>query len=87
MQENTWEKKLTSDMQRVLTPVHPSDSFRQHLRNNLQLAGQQQSAQRALRFQQPAHVNYWVIGAATLGVAVAAGSMIAWAIRSRMLFH
>ncbi len=83
MQETFWEEKMASNMRRVLTPVQPSDSFRQHLRTNLQLAGQQQAAQRAMRLQRPAHVNYWVLGAAALGVTVAAGSMIAWAIRSR----
>lgn len=87
MQENLWEEKLTSNMQRVLTPVHPSDSFRNHLKTNLRLAGQQQTQQRALRLRRPAHVNYWVLGAAALGVTVAAGSMIAWAIRSRIIPH
>lgn len=85
MQDNFWEEQLASNMRRVLTPVRPSDSFRQHLRTNLELAGQQQAAQRALRLQQSAHLNYWVLGAAALGVTVAAGSMIAWAIRSRGL--
>lgn len=85
MQDNVWEEQLASNMRRVLTPVHPSDSFRQHLRTNLQLAGQQQASQRALRLQRAPHVNYWVLGAAALGVTVAAGSMIAWAIRSRGL--
>ncbi len=74
-------------MKRVLTPVQPSDSFRQQLRTNLELAGQQQAAQRAMRLQRPAYLNYWVLGAAALGVTVAAGSMIAWAIRSRVLPH
>lgn len=87
MQENYWEEQLQSNMRRVLTPVQPSDSFRQHLRSNLQLAGQQQAAQRAMRIQRPAYVNYWVLGAAALGVTVAAGSMIAWAIRARALPH
>jgi hypothetical protein len=87
MHDNYWEEQLASNMRRVLTPVHPSDSFRQHLRSNLQLAGQQQAAQRALRLQKPAFVNYWVLGAAALGVTVAAGSMIALAIRSRSIAH
>jgi hypothetical protein len=85
MHNQYWEEQLASNMKRVLTPVHPSDSFRQHLRSNLQLAGQQQAQQRALRLQRPGYVNYWVLGAAALGVTVAAGSMIAWAIRSRAL--
>lgn len=84
MQDNYWEEQLTSNMRRVLTPVHPSDSFRTHLRTNLQLAGQQQAQQRAMRLQRPTHVNYWVLGAAALGVTVAAGSVLAWAIRSRV---
>jgi hypothetical protein len=87
MQDNFWEEQLTSNMRRVLTPIHPSDAFRQHLRTNLQLAGQQQAAQRAMRLQHPAHMNYWMLGAAALGVTVAAGSMIAWAIRSRGYTH
>ncbi len=87
MQDNFWEEQLASNMRRVLTPVHPSDSFRNHLKTNLQLAGQQQAQQRAMRLQRPTHVNYWVLGAAALGITVAAGSMIAWAIRSRVLPH
>lgn len=87
MQDNAWEQNLELNMQRVLTPVHPSASFRSHLRSNLQLAGQQQAAQRAMQLRHPQHVNYWVLGAAALGVTVAAGSMLAWAIRSRTLMH
>jgi hypothetical protein len=87
MQENYWEEQLASNMRRVLTPVHPSDSFRSHLKANLQLAGQQQAQLRAQRLRRGAPVNYWVLGAAALGVTVAAGSMIAWAIRSRGLPH
>lgn len=85
MQDTLWEEALESRVKRVLTPVHPSPSFRAHLRHNLQLAGQQQAAQRALQLYRPQHVNYWVLGAAALGVTVAAGSMIAWALRARML--
>jgi hypothetical protein len=85
MQENGWEQSLESSVQRVLTPVHPSASFREHLRSNLQLAGQQQAAQRAMQLRRPQPVNYWVLGAAALGITVAAGSMIAWAIRTRVL--
>ncbi|GIL14895.1 MAG: hypothetical protein BroJett039_00680 [Chloroflexota bacterium] len=83
MQDNLWEEQLALTMRRTLTPTHPSDSFRKHLRANLQLAGQQQATRRALRMRQPQPVNYWVLGAAALGLTVAAGSMIAWAIRAR----
>jgi len=85
MQDTSWEESLESRMKRVLTPVSPSPSFRAHLRHNLELAGQQQAAQRAMQLRRPQHVNYWVLGAAALGVTVAAGSMIAWALRARML--
>ncbi len=85
MQDQSWEKNLEWNMQSVLTPVHPSAAFRSHLRSNLQMAGQQQAAQRAMRLQHPRHVNYWVLGAAALGITVAAGSMLAWMIRSRLL--
>jgi len=85
MQDTAWEEALESSVKRVLKPVHPSASFRDHLRYNLQLAGQQQAAQRAMQLHRPQHVNYWVLGAAALGVTVAAGSMIAWALRARMI--
>lgn len=85
MQNNLWESELEARMKRVLTPVRPSASFRKHLQTNLQLAGQQQQAQRALRVRRPQAVNYWVLGAAALGLTVAAGSMIAWAVRTRIL--
>ncbi|MDL1898331.1 hypothetical protein FBQ82_18960 [Anaerolineae bacterium CFX7] len=87
MQESNWETKLTADMQRVLTPVQPSDSFRKHLKTNLQLAGQQHAARRAMRLRRPRQVNYWVMGAAAFGLTVAAGSVIAWAVRARLLWH
>ena len=88
MQNNYWEEKLATDMKRVLTPVHPSESFRSHLRSNLQLAGQQQKQQRAMRMQRHGQQpNYWVLGAAALGVTLAAGSMIAWAVRTRTTAH
>jgi hypothetical protein len=83
MQDDLWEQAVATNVRRVLTPVHPSDTFRQRLRSNLELAGQQQMARRAMLLQQPVHVNYWVLGAAALGVTVAAGSMIAWAVRTR----
>lgn len=83
MQENSWEENVASNVRRVLTPIHPSDTFRAHLRTNLQLASQQQAAHRAMQLQHAPQVNYWVLGAAALGVTVAAGSVIAWAIRSR----
>lgn len=87
MSDKAWEQNLELNMQQVLTPVHPSPLFREHLRANLQLAGQQQAAQRAMRLRHPKHVNYWVLGAAALGLTVAAGSMIAWAVRARFLLH
>jgi hypothetical protein len=83
MQDDLWEQALATNVGRVLTPVRPSDTFRRHLRSNLELASQQQAAKRAMRLQHPAHVNYWVLGAAALGVTVAAGSMVAWAVRTR----
>lgn len=87
MQDQSWERNLELNMQRVLTPVQPSASFRSHLRSNLQLASQQQAAQRAMQLRHPQQVNYWVVGAAALGLTVAAGSMLAWAIRSRLAVH
>ena len=83
MQDYSWEDNVASNVRRVLTPIHPSDTFREHLRTNLQLASQQQAAHRAMQLQHPAHMNMWVLGAAALGVTVAAGSVLAWAIRSR----
>ncbi len=85
MQDNAWEESVAHNVQRVLMPVHPSDTFRSHLRSNLQLAGQQQVARRAMRIQQPPAINVWVLGAAALGVTLAAGSMVALAIRARAL--
>jgi hypothetical protein len=67
--------------------VQPSDSFKRQLRTNLELAGQQQAQQRAMRVQRSPQMSVWVLGAAALGVTVAAGSVIAWAIRSRGLPH
>ncbi len=87
MPESVWEQQLEQNMQQVLTPVHPSALFRNHLRSNLHLASQQQAARRAMRLRRLQPVNYWVVGAAALGLTVAAGSVIAWAVRARLLWH
>jgi hypothetical protein len=75
---------LAENVKRVLVPVHPSDAFRNRLRAGLQLAGHHQVTQQAS--QSPValrNLNYWWVGAAAIGASVAAGSIIAWVVRSR----
>lgn len=83
MYDDSWEEAMALNIRRVLTPVQPSTVFRDRLRSGLQVASQQRAAQRALRATQTGGVPRWWMGAAALGVTLAAGSVIAWVVRSR----
>lgn len=83
MYDESWEEAMALNIKRVLTPVQPSIIFRDRLRTGLQVASRQHAAQRALRATQTGGVPRWWMGAAALGVTLAAGSVIAWVVRSR----
>jgi hypothetical protein len=83
MSQATWEELLAANVGRVLTPVQPSDDFRDRLRSNLKLAGRQQAARRAMKTTHtPAYARWW-LGAAAFGLVLAGGSVLAYFIRSR----
>lgn len=83
MAHDPWEDAITHDVRRVLTPVSPSPMFRDHLRTNLQLASQQQAARRAISRPRAAPLNYWLVTAAVISITLAAGGVVAWALRTR----
>lgn len=82
MRDTTWEDSIATRMGRVLTPVRPSLAFRDRLRTGLQEASRDRVSRRVPSRSRPFAV--WMVGAAALGVSLAAGSFIAWRVRSRL---
>lgn len=74
---------IAEELKRVLTPVKPTEAFRARLRGSLQLAGHHQVARRGIQPTRFLNRKLWWVGAAALGASVAAGSIIAWVVRSR----
>ncbi len=85
MSDPSLEETLTETLNRVLVPVQPTDVFRDRLRQGLQLAGHQQRARRGVRRRRMINRNNWWIGAAAFGASLAAGSLIAYLVRSRLM--
>jgi hypothetical protein len=79
------EETFVENLERVLVPVQPPDVFRDRLRQGLQLAGRQQRARRGVRRRRAINWNSWWIGAAAFGASLAAGSLIAYLVRSRVM--
>lgn len=84
MQDEAWEELLAQNIGRVLTPVQPSDLFRDNLRTSLQSASREYAARRASKSARAPAFPQWWLGAAALGLTLATGSVIAWAVRTRM---
>jgi hypothetical protein len=79
------EETFVENLERVLVPVQPPDVFRDHLRRGLQLAGHQQRVRRGVRRRRGLNWNNWWIGVAAFGASLAAGSLIAYFVRSRVM--
>lgn len=79
------EEAFAENLGRLLVPVQPTDVFRDHLRHGLQLAGHQQRARRGVRRRRATTMSNWWIGAAAFGLSLAAGSLIAYVMRSRLM--
>lgn len=75
--------QLTDDLRHVLVPVAPTRVFRDRLREGLMLSGRSRKKTRLASLVGPQPWNYWWVGAAALGSAVAAGGIIAWLLRTR----
>lgn len=84
MSKSFSEETFAENLERLLVPVQPTDVFRDRLRHGLELAGNQQRARRGVA-RRPAPFHYWWLGAAAFGVSLAAGSLIAYFLRSRLL--
>jgi hypothetical protein len=85
MSEPSLEETLVETLNRVLVPVQPTDVFRDHLRQGLQLASHQQRARGRVRRRRAINRNTWWIGVAAFGASLAAGSLIAYLLRSRVI--
>jgi hypothetical protein len=79
------EETFAEKLERVLVPVQPPDVFRDRLRQGLQLASHQQRARRGVRRRRRINWNSLWIGAAAFGASLAAGSLIAYFVRSRVM--
>ncbi len=76
---------LAEELRHALTPVKPPEVFRNHLRHNLQLAGRQQVARRGVPIRRSLDWTNWWMALALMGGSIAAGSILAYLIRSRVL--
>ncbi len=76
---------LAEELKRTLTPVKTREVFKDHLRHNLELAGRQQAARRGRPIRRTASWNDWWLAVALMGLSIAAGSIMAFLIRSRFL--
>ena len=85
MGEPPSDADLTETLAHMLVPVKPPEEFRHHLHTGLQLAGQQHAQRRYLRRKRMTWENWWV-GVVAFSASIAAGSVIAYLVRSR-LFH
>lgn len=72
---------LAEQCKAALTPVAPSEAFRTRLKQGLEMA--QRHAANPLVIEPPVAVRHWWVGAAAVGSALAAGGIIALAMRSR----
>ncbi len=75
---------LTETLEQMLVPVRPPAEFRDHLRNNLKLAGHQQATRRLYRKRRMSWQNWW-LAVVLFTTSIAAGSVLAYLLRSRLL--
>lgn len=63
---------VAANVQRALKPVTPPPAFRERLRDNLQMAAEQQRAQHAFGYARPRRGGAWawVLGAALIGAFI-----------------
>ncbi len=76
---------LAEELKRTLTPVKTREVFKDHLRHNLELAGRQQAARRGVPARRSLAWDDWWMAVALMGLSIAAGSVLAFLIRSRFL--
>ncbi len=84
MAESQFDDDLAETLEHMLVPVKPPEEFRHHLRTGLQLASQQQAQRRYLRRKRMTWQNWW-LGVVAFSASIAAGSVIAYLVRSRLI--
>ncbi|MGE5138005.1 MAG: hypothetical protein ACM3JD_00975 [Rudaea sp.] len=86
MSDPNLDERLTEELKRALAPVKPPEAFRDHLRHNLELAGRQQVVRRGRMVRRrPPWAEWWIM-VVLMGGSIAAGSVLAYIIRSRFPF-
>lgn len=75
---------LAEGLRRALVPVSPAPTFRQSLREGLYLAAGQRDPHRLILGRIPPPDRGVWMGVAAVGSLVAAGSIVAWVVRSRV---
>ena len=84
MHEQPFDDELTETLDHMLVPVKPPEEFRHHLRTGLQLAGRQHAQRRHQRRKRMTWQNWW-LGMVAFSASIAAGSVIAYVVRSRLI--
>ena len=84
MGDSSLDADLVQSLASLLVPIKPPEEFRLHLRSGLQLAGQQHAQRRDRRRRRMTWQNWWV-GVVAFGASIAAGSVIAYLLRSRLV--
>ncbi len=86
MADPSLEDDLAETLEHTLVPIKPTDEFRTHLRSGLQLASQQHAAHRSYRRRRRrlSWQNWW-LAVVAFSASVAAGSVLAYVVRSRLL--
>ncbi len=84
MRNQELDEFLARELSRTLTPVRPPEVFRDHLRHNLQLAGKQQAIRRVRPAPHKLTWANWWMAVALMGGSIAAGSILAYLLRSRL---
>ncbi len=84
MAKREMQDDLAEALEQMLVPVRPPAEFREHLRDNLRLAGHQHATRRLVRRRRMSWQNWW-LAVVLFTTSIAAGSVLAYILRSRLL--
>ena len=84
MSDTLQEDELARALEQMLVPVRPTAAFRDHLRSNLELASRQHESRRRYRRRRMRWENWW-LAIVLFSASIAAGSAVAYFLRTRVL--